>query len=79
MAWSVRTGCRCFSPRAGVESLVRLRGRRSMLRFAGSIGASSVAFRGSSPDPATAIQAVAGSGLEAGQIGGIARPRRTIS
>lgn len=31
---------------SGVESLIRLRGRRRVLRFAGSIGASSVAFRG---------------------------------
>ena len=42
-----------------VETLVRLRGRRP--RFAGSIGASSVAFRGITSDPVTAIQAVTGS------------------
>lgn len=55
---------------SGVDTLVRLRGGRPLPRFAGSIGAPSVAFRGSRPDPATAIQAVAGPGLEAVPVGG---------
>jgi hypothetical protein len=62
---------------SGVDTLVRLRGRRRLARFAGSAGASSVAFRGISPDPATAIQAVTGSGLDAVQVGGIARSSET--
>ena len=51
------------SPRAAVPALVRLRGKRRVRRCAGSIGSSDVAFRGIKPDPATAIQAVTGSGL----------------
>ncbi len=62
-----------FFSEIGIDSLVRLGGRRRLPRFAGGTGASSVAFRGISPDPATAIQAVAGSGLDAVQVGGIAR------
>ena len=47
----------------GIATLVRLRGKRRVGRCAGSIGGSNVAFRGIKPDPATAIQAVTGSGL----------------
>ena len=61
---------RWCSPTAGVEGLVRLGGKRRWRRLAGRIDASSVAFRGSTPDPATAIQAVTGSGLEAAQVRG---------
>ena len=41
-----------------------------MRRFAGRTDASNVAFRGSTPDPTTAIQAVAGSGVDAGPVRG---------
>jgi hypothetical protein len=54
----------------GIAALVRLRGRRRVARFAGSIGSSNVAFRGIKPDPATAIQAVTGSGLYDGSAEG---------
>jgi hypothetical protein len=54
--------CDAFSE-SGVATLVRLRGKRRLPRFAGSLGSSSIAFRGIKPDPATAIQAVTGSGL----------------
>ena len=47
----------------GIAGLVRLRGKRRGGRCAGSIGSSNVAFRGIKPDPATAIQAITGSGL----------------
>ena len=47
----------------GIAALVRLRGKRRGGRCAGSIGSSNVAFRGIKPDPATAIQAVTGSGF----------------
>jgi hypothetical protein len=47
----------------GVVALVRLRGKRRVGRCAGSVGSSNVAFRGIKPDSATAIQAVAESGL----------------
>ena len=57
----------------GAEGLVRLVGRRRLARCAGSIGASNVACRGLTPDLATAIQAVAKSGVEAGRIGAVAR------
>jgi len=63
-------GTAVFSSESGVEGLVRLRGRRRRPGFAGSIGASSVAFRGITPDPTTAIQAVVGSGVDAGQVEG---------
>jgi hypothetical protein len=53
--------CDAFSE-SGVATLVRLRGKRRLPRFAGRLGSSSVAFR-VKPDPATAIQAVTGSGL----------------
>ena len=39
-------------------------------QFARSSRGSNVAFRGITPDPATAIQAVTGSGVDAGQVGG---------
>ena len=55
---------------SGIESLVRSGGWRRLQRFAGSTGASNVAFRGITPDPATAFRAVAGSGDDAGQVGG---------
>jgi hypothetical protein len=48
---------------SGIATLLRLRGRRRVERFAGSIGSSNLAFRGIKPDPATAIQAVTGSGM----------------
>ena len=48
---------------SGVATVVRLRGRRRVGWFAGSIDSSNVAFRGIKPDPVTAIQAVTGSGL----------------
>ncbi len=51
------------SSESGIATLVRLRGKRRGARFAGSLGSSSVAFRGIKPDPATAIQAVTGSGF----------------
>ena len=54
--------CDAFSE-SGVATLVRLRGKRRLPRFAGSLGGSDVAFRGIRPDPATAIRAVTGSGL----------------
>lgn len=63
-------GTAVFASESGVEALVRLRGRRMLLRFAGSVGASSVAFSEISPDPVTAIRAITGSGLDAGQVGG---------
>ena len=55
---------------SGIVSLVRPGGWRRLRRFAGSAGASNVAFRGITPARATAIQAVTGSGVDAGQIGG---------
>jgi hypothetical protein len=55
-----------------VATLVRLRGKRRLVRFAGRVGGSNVAFRGIKPDPATAIQA-AGSDLQTGGRSGIAR------
>jgi len=55
---------------SGIESLVRPGGWRRLRRFAGRTGASSVACRGLTPNPATAIQAVTGSGVDAGQVGG---------
>jgi hypothetical protein len=54
-----------------VEGLVRLVGRQSLPRCAGSFSASNVAFRGITPDLATAIQAVTKSGVEAGRIGAV--------
>ena len=54
----------------GIESLVRPGGWRRLRRFAGRTGASSVACRGLTPNPTTAIQAVTGSGVDAGQVGG---------
>ena len=53
----------------GAAGLVRLVGRRCLPQCAGSIGASNVACRGLTPDFATAIQAVAKSGVEAGRTG----------
>ncbi len=53
----------------GIGSLVRPRGWRRLRRFAGRTGGSGVACRGLTPDPATAIQAVTGSGVDAGQDG----------
>ena len=58
---------------SGIESLVRPRGRRRLRLFAGSTGASNVAFRGITPDPTTAVRAVAGSGVDAGQVEGLAQ------
>jgi hypothetical protein len=55
---------------SGIESLVRPGGWRRLRRFAGRTDASSVACRARTPDPATAIQAVTGSGVDAGQVGG---------
>ena len=52
-----------------VSALVRPVGRRRLRQFAGRIGGSNVAFRGITPDPTTAIQAVVGSGVEAGRMG----------
>jgi hypothetical protein len=49
----------------GIAALVRLRGKRRVGGCAGSIISSNVAFRGSTPDPTTAIRAVAGSGVDA--------------
>jgi hypothetical protein len=60
-----------------IESLVRSVGWRRLRRFAGRLGAANVAFRGITPDPTTAIQAVAGSGVDAGQAEGVARSRKT--
>ena len=54
----------------GIDSLVRPGGWRRLRRFAGSTGASNVAFRGMTPDPAPAIQAGTGSGVDAGPVGG---------
>jgi hypothetical protein len=54
----------------GIESLVRPGSWRRLRRFAGRTGASSVACRGLTPDPVTAIRAVTGSGVDAGQVGG---------
>ena len=54
----------------GIAALVRLRGKRRVGRCAGSIGGSNVAFRGIKPAPATAIQAVTGSGLYDGYAEG---------
>lgn len=71
--------CTVVCSESGVDGLVRLRGKRRWRRFAGRIGDSSVAFRGSSPDPATAIQAVTGSGLDAVQEGGVTRSKDTFS
>ena len=48
---------------SGIESLVRSGGWRRLRRFAGSTGASNVAFRGITPD--------------AGQVGGLAQSRNT--
>jgi hypothetical protein len=53
-----------------LDTLVRPGGRRRLSRFARRTRASNVAFRGITPDPATAIQAVTGSGVEAGQVEG---------
>jgi hypothetical protein len=68
--------CASFSE-SGIESLVRPGGWRRLRLFAGSTGASNVAFRGITPDPTTAIQAVAGSGVDAGQVGGLAQSTKT--
>ena len=57
----------------GPEGLVRLVGRRRLPQCAGSIGASNVACRWLTPDLTTAIQAVAKSGVEAGQTGAVTR------
>jgi len=57
----------------GAAGLIRLVGRRRLPQCAGSIGASNVACRGLTPDLATAIQAVAKSGVEAGRIGAVTR------
>jgi hypothetical protein len=54
---------------SGIESLVRPGGWRRLRRFAGSTGGSNVAFRGITPDPAPAIQAGTGSGVDAGPVG----------
>ena len=64
---------------SGIESLVRSGDWRRLRRFAGSTGASNVAFRGITPDPATAIRAVAGSGVDAGQVGGLAQSTKPTS
>ena len=61
----------CLLSENGAASLVRLVRRRRLAQFAGSIGASNVAFRGITPDLATAIQAVTKSGVDAGQIGAV--------
>ena len=53
--------------------LVRLVGRRRLPQCAGTISASNVACRGLTPDLATAIQAVAKSGVEAGRTGAVTR------
>jgi len=63
---------------SGIESLVRPGGWRRLRRFAGSTGASNVAFRGITPDP-TAIQAVAGSAVDAGPVGGLAQSTKPTS
>jgi hypothetical protein len=63
-------GVRVWFSESGVESLVRPGGWRRLRRFAGRTGASNVACRGLTPDPATAIRAVTGSGVDAGQSGG---------
>ena len=61
----------------GAAGLVRLVSRRRLARCAGSIGTSNVACRGLTPDPATAIQAVTGSGVDDVQVERIAQPRKT--
>jgi len=59
----------------GAAGLVRLVSRRRLARCAGSIGTSNVACRGLTPDLATAIQAIAKSGVEAGRTGAVTRIR----
>lgn len=58
------------SPRIGIDALVRSGGSRGLQRSAGRVRASSVACRGLTPDLATAIQAVTGSGVEDVQVEG---------
>ena len=64
------TGSGARFSESGIDSLVRSGGWRRLPRFAGRINASIVACRGLTPDPATAIQAVTGSDVYAGQVGG---------
>ncbi|MBV9334680.1 MAG: hypothetical protein JO243_02205 [Solirubrobacterales bacterium] len=59
-----------FFSESKIETLVRPVGWRRLRQFAGSTSASNVAFRGITPDPSTAIQAVTGSGVDAGQVRG---------
>ena len=70
-------GVRWRDARVAVRERYRVprpaRGLATAGAIAGSIGASNVAFRGITPDPAPAIQAGTGSGVDAGPVGGLAQ------
>ena len=66
-----------LSSGSGIESLIRPGGRRRLRRFAGRTDSSKVAFRGITPDPAPAIQAGTGSGVDAGPVRGLAQSTKT--
>ena len=67
----------CWEPvvssESQLEALVRPVGWPRLRRFAGRMCASSVASGGGTSDPGTAIQAVPGSGVDAGRVGRLAR------
>jgi hypothetical protein len=62
-----------------VQTLVRPSMKRRLLRRAGSIRCSNAACRGLTPDPATPVRAVAGSGVDASPVRGESLDQKTQS
>jgi hypothetical protein len=71
------TGSDCGSPRAASRPSSGQGVGDGSSDFAGCTGACNVAFRGITADPTPAIQAVAGSAVDAAPVGGLAQSRNT--